>query len=141
VEVNVVYNPRIHFSSYRSFAFRSDVEADGALLSDIDPELRLDLAQVNALLEIELRDIGLEQVAADDAELLASVWLGRTARGPSLGAASRDGGGRLLVLWHHIDTDGAARRGPLAMSEARGSAPCGNVRAFDARARRESTYD
>jgi hypothetical protein len=71
VEVNVVYDPRIDFSSYRSFAFRSDAEADGVLLSDLEAELRRDLAQVNALLEAELRDIGLEQVAADDAELLA----------------------------------------------------------------------
>ena len=69
VDVNVVYDTRIDFSSYRSFALRSD--ADRALLSELHPRLQRDLAQVNALVEAELRDIGLENVAGDDAELLA----------------------------------------------------------------------
>lgn len=69
VEANVVYDTRIDFSSYRSFALRSD--ADQELLSELGPTLQHDLQQVNALVQAELRDIGLEQVAEEDAELLA----------------------------------------------------------------------
>jgi hypothetical protein len=77
--VNVVYDPSIDFSQYQTFAFRDDADADPDVLAALDPPSRRDLALVNRRVALELSDIGLTQVAADDADVLA-FSLGRTSR-------------------------------------------------------------
>ena len=71
LQVNVVYDPSVDFSEYRSFAFRANLEADDELLNTLRPELQRDLWQANALLAADLLDLGLSQVDADDADVLA----------------------------------------------------------------------
>jgi hypothetical protein len=74
--VNVVYDPDIDFSNYHTFAFRDDADVVG----DLDPAARRDLARVDERIAIELSDLGLIEVAADEADLLA-FSLGRIRSG------------------------------------------------------------
>jgi hypothetical protein len=76
--VNVVYDPDVDFSQYQTFAFRDDGEAD--VMGDLEPAARRELAFVNERIAIELRDLGLTEVAADEADLLA-FSLGRVRSG------------------------------------------------------------
>ena len=76
--VNVVFDRDIDFSRYRTFAFRSDEEASAEELDEgLEPARRRDLELVDQRTAIELRDLGLTQVAPEEADLLA-FSLGRT---------------------------------------------------------------
>jgi hypothetical protein len=76
--VNVVYDPDIDFSQYQTFAFRD--EADPDAMEDLEPAARRDLGFVNDRIAIELSDLGLTEVAPDEADLLA-FSLGRIRSG------------------------------------------------------------
>lgn len=78
--VNVVFDPDVDFSQYRTFAVRDDGDAEASDPDDLDPATRRDLALVNALAAAELRDLGLIEVSEDEADLLA-FSLGRTDTG------------------------------------------------------------
>jgi hypothetical protein len=76
--VNVAYDPDTDFSQYQTFAFRDDADAD--TMADLEPAARRDLAFVNERIAIELSELGLIEVAADEADLLA-FSLGRIRSG------------------------------------------------------------
>jgi hypothetical protein len=78
--VNVVYDPDVDFSQYQTFAFRDDADAEADVMGDLEPAARRELAFVNERIAIELRDLGLTEVAADEADLLA-FSLGRVRSG------------------------------------------------------------
>lgn len=75
--VKVVYDRDIDFSRYRTFAFRSADESSEGELDELEPARRRDLELVDERTAIELRELGLTQVAPEDADLLA-FSLGRT---------------------------------------------------------------
>lgn len=78
--VNVVYDPDVDFSQYQTFAFRDDADTEAEMMGDLEPAARRELAFVNERIAIELRDLGLIEVAADEADLLA-FSLGRVRSG------------------------------------------------------------
>lgn len=77
-DVNVVYDPDVDFSQYQTFAFRDDADTD--MMGDLAPAARRDLALVDERIAVELSDLGLTEVAADEADLLA-FSLGRVRSG------------------------------------------------------------
>jgi X-X-X-Leu-X-X-Gly heptad repeat protein len=79
-DVNVVYDRDIDFSQYRTFAIRDDDEADAAMLQGLDPWTRRGLDLVNQRIAVELRELGLSEVPADEADLIG-FSLGRTRSG------------------------------------------------------------
>jgi hypothetical protein len=80
--VNVVFDPDVDFSQYRTFAFRDDTEGGGDALAELDPATRGDVELANALVARELRDIGLIDVSDAEADVLAfSVGRTRSATG------------------------------------------------------------
>jgi hypothetical protein len=78
--VNVVYDPDVDFSQYQTFAFRDDADTEADVMGDLEPAARRELAFVNERIAIELRELGLTEVAADEADLLA-FSLGRVRSG------------------------------------------------------------
>lgn len=81
--VNVVYDPSVDFSRYRSFAFESDEDPDAQRLEGLGPRARRDLQLVNERIALELADLGLVEVSAEEADLIA-FSLGRTRSGASV---------------------------------------------------------
>lgn len=76
--VRVVYDRDVDFSRYRTFAFRSEEAAAAEELDEgLEPARRRDLRLVDERTAIELRALGLTQVAPEEADLLA-FSLGRT---------------------------------------------------------------
>jgi hypothetical protein len=78
--VNVVYDPDVDFSQYQTFAFRDDAEAEADRMGDLEPAARRELAFVNERIAIELSELGLTEVASEEADLLA-FSLGRVRSG------------------------------------------------------------
>jgi hypothetical protein len=76
-DVNVVYDRDIDFSGYRTFAFQSDEDASAERLDGLDPAVRRALQIIDERTAIELRELGLTEVAPEEADVLA-FSLGRT---------------------------------------------------------------
>lgn len=69
--INVVYDPGVDFSQYDTFALRDDADESADPLGGLDPVTRRDVELVGALVASELRDIGLIEVSAAEADVLA----------------------------------------------------------------------
>ena len=67
ITADAVYNPAIDFSSYRTFAFRDESEADQDMVAELGEERQRVLALVDRQIDIELRQIGLERAAPEEA--------------------------------------------------------------------------
>jgi hypothetical protein len=69
--VTVVYDRDIDFSQYRTFTLQRGSEADAGALAGVEPGRRRDLELLDARTVVELRELGLSEVAAEEADLVA----------------------------------------------------------------------